>query len=179
MGHACGPVGVGGGGRRGSPSVRLPPRCITTAVLGEIYMIAVDPGAQGLGVTALTGVAASWLGQSGMLVAMIGTGGDPGHAPARWACEKAGCTAGPLCGSSRPCSGSRRRLVVTGLRFWRGRALAMLLLWHRRQPRRQAGPGTCRAAGVGSHRASLPGSGRQRAPGGYSTGPISAPASSA
>ena len=72
------------------------PRGLVAAALyhdggvGEIYIIAVDPGAQGLGVrTALTGVAASWLRQPGMLVAMIGTGGDPGHAPARRACEKA------------------------------------------------------------------------------------------
>jgi len=64
--------------------------------VGEIYMIAVDPGARGQGVgTALTGVATGWLRQSGMLVAMIETGGDPGHAPARRVYEKAGYTALP------------------------------------------------------------------------------------
>jgi len=64
--------------------------------VGEIYMIAVDPGAQGQGVgTALTGVATDWLRQSGMRVAMIETGGDPGHAPARRVYEKAGYAALP------------------------------------------------------------------------------------
>jgi hypothetical protein len=33
--------------------------------------------------------------ESGMRVAMIGTGGDPGHAPARRAYDKAGYTALP------------------------------------------------------------------------------------
>ena len=61
--------------------------------LGEINMIAVDPGAQGRGIgTALTGVATDWLRRSGMRVAMIETGGDPGHAPARRVYEKAGFT---------------------------------------------------------------------------------------
>jgi GNAT superfamily N-acetyltransferase len=58
--------------------------------LGEIYLIAVDPGAQGQGIgTALTRVATDWLRQSGMRVAMIETGGDRGHAPARRLYEKA------------------------------------------------------------------------------------------
>ena len=61
--------------------------------LGEIYMIAVDPGAQGQGIgTALTGVATDSLRKSGMGVAMIETGGDRGHAPARRIYEKAGYT---------------------------------------------------------------------------------------
>lgn len=61
--------------------------------LGEIYMIAVDPGAQGQGIgTALTVVATDWLRKSGMGVAMIETGGDRGHAPARRIYEKAGYT---------------------------------------------------------------------------------------
>jgi ribosomal protein S18 acetylase RimI-like enzyme len=61
--------------------------------LGEIYMIAVDPGAQRQGVgTALTRVATDWLRQAGMRVAMIETGGDRGHAPARLLYEKAGYT---------------------------------------------------------------------------------------
>jgi len=59
----------------------------------EIYMIAVDPDAQGQGVgTALTGVATDWLRRSGMRVAMVETGGDAGHAPARRVYEKAGYT---------------------------------------------------------------------------------------
>ncbi|MGI8902191.1 MAG: GNAT family N-acetyltransferase [Solirubrobacteraceae bacterium] len=61
--------------------------------VGEIYMIAVDPGAQGQGVgTALTGVATDWLRRSGMRVAMVETGGDAGHAPARRVYEKADYT---------------------------------------------------------------------------------------
>jgi GNAT superfamily N-acetyltransferase len=60
---------------------------------GEIYMIAVDPIAQGQGLgTALTRVATDWLRKSGMRVAMIETGGDRGHAPARRLYEKAGYT---------------------------------------------------------------------------------------
>jgi GNAT superfamily N-acetyltransferase len=64
--------------------------------VGEIYMIAVDPAAQGQGVgTALTEVATDWLRQSGMRVAMVETGGDPGHASARRVYEKANYTALP------------------------------------------------------------------------------------
>jgi ribosomal protein S18 acetylase RimI-like enzyme len=64
--------------------------------IGEIYMIAVDPDVQdtGIGMT-LTNVATDWLQQSGMRVAMIETGGDPGHAPARHLYQKAGYTALP------------------------------------------------------------------------------------
>ena len=60
-------------------------------------MLAVDPGAQDRGVgTALTEFATDWLRSSGMRVAMVGTGGDPGHAPARRVYEKAGYTLLPL-----------------------------------------------------------------------------------
>ncbi len=61
--------------------------------MGEIYMIAVDPSAQNRGIgTALAEAATDWLRQSGMRTAMIETGGDPGHAPARRLYEKAGYT---------------------------------------------------------------------------------------
>ncbi|HZU39935.1 MAG TPA: GNAT family N-acetyltransferase [Solirubrobacteraceae bacterium] len=61
--------------------------------LGEIYMIAVDPAAQGQGIGAgLTSVATEWLRRSGMRVAMVETGGDPGHAPARRLYENSGYT---------------------------------------------------------------------------------------
>ena len=64
--------------------------------VGEIYMIAVDPGAPGQRVgSALTEIATDWLRRSGMRVAMIETGGDPGHAPARRVYAKAGYTALP------------------------------------------------------------------------------------
>ena len=65
--------------------------------LGEIVMLAVDPGSQRRGVgTALTEFATGWLRDSGMSVAMIGTGGDPGHAPARRVYEKADYSPIPL-----------------------------------------------------------------------------------
>jgi GNAT superfamily N-acetyltransferase len=65
--------------------------------LGEIGMLAVDPGAQDRGVgTALTEFATDWLRSSGMRVAMVETGGDPGHAPARRVYQKTGYTLLPV-----------------------------------------------------------------------------------
>jgi ribosomal protein S18 acetylase RimI-like enzyme len=59
--------------------------------MGEIYMIAVDPDHQRRGIaTALTECALDWMRRSGMSVAMVETGGDPGHAPARATYQKAG-----------------------------------------------------------------------------------------
>jgi ribosomal protein S18 acetylase RimI-like enzyme len=65
--------------------------------IGEIAMLAVDPEAQrqGLG-RALTDHATVWLCDAGMRVAMIGTGGDPGHAPGRRVYERAGYRAMPI-----------------------------------------------------------------------------------
>jgi GNAT superfamily N-acetyltransferase len=61
--------------------------------MGEVYMIAVDPIAQNRGIgAALAEIATEWLRASGMRTAMIETGGDPGHAPARRVYEKAGYT---------------------------------------------------------------------------------------
>lgn len=58
---------------------------------GEIYMIAVDPDYQGGGIgTILTEFALDRIKESGMTVAMVETGGDPGHAAARRTYEKAG-----------------------------------------------------------------------------------------
>jgi len=59
--------------------------------IGEIAMLAVDPAAQrrGLG-RALTDHATAYLRDAGMRVAVIGTGGDPGHAPARALYVRAG-----------------------------------------------------------------------------------------
>jgi ribosomal protein S18 acetylase RimI-like enzyme len=65
--------------------------------LGEIYMIAVDPDFQRRGVaTALTDHSLDWFRKAGMRVAMVETGGDPGHAPARAAYESAGFRKFPL-----------------------------------------------------------------------------------
>jgi ribosomal protein S18 acetylase RimI-like enzyme len=59
--------------------------------MGEIYMVAVDPDFQSRGIgTALTEFALSWMKKTGMSVAMVETGGDMGHAPARRTYEKAG-----------------------------------------------------------------------------------------
>lgn len=57
--------------------------------MGEIYMIAVDPEFQGHGVgSALVEFALAWMKEAGMSIAMVETGGDPGHAPARRTYEK-------------------------------------------------------------------------------------------
>lgn len=59
--------------------------------MGEIYMIAVDPAAQGQGFgTTLIEFACDWMKDTGMSIAMVETSGDPGHAPARHTYEKAG-----------------------------------------------------------------------------------------
>lgn len=59
--------------------------------MGEVYMVAVDPDFQGRGIgTALMEFALAWMKDSGMSVAMVKTGSDPGHAPARRTYEKMG-----------------------------------------------------------------------------------------
>lgn len=58
---------------------------------GEIHMIAVDPAAQRRGLaTALTERALDEMRARGLDLAIVATGGDPGHAPARATYEKAG-----------------------------------------------------------------------------------------
>src|SRR5689334_10875089 len=60
---------------------------------GEIYMLAVDPAAQRTGVgRALTDHALSQIRDAGCAVAVVSTGGDPGHAPARALYEACGFT---------------------------------------------------------------------------------------
>lgn len=64
---------------------------------GEIYMIAVDPDYQNRGIGSdLVAFAVDRIVERGMTLAEIGTGGDPGHAPARRVYEKAGFTPLPL-----------------------------------------------------------------------------------
>lgn len=59
--------------------------------MGEIYMIAVDPDYQRQGIgSALIEFALNWMKAAGMSVAMVETGGDPGHTPARCTYEKLG-----------------------------------------------------------------------------------------
>jgi GNAT superfamily N-acetyltransferase len=65
--------------------------------MGEVSMLAVDPDHQGGGIgTALTEFALDRLKDAGMKVAMVETGGDPGHAPARRTYEKAGYVQLPI-----------------------------------------------------------------------------------
>jgi GNAT superfamily N-acetyltransferase len=59
--------------------------------MGEIYMIAVDPDFQGQGIGSnLIEFALAWMKDAGMSIAMVETGGDPGHEGARRTYEKAG-----------------------------------------------------------------------------------------
>ena len=52
--------------------------------IGEVRIVGVDPTAQRMGVgAALTRHAEAWLKAQGMAIVFIGTGGDPGHEPAR------------------------------------------------------------------------------------------------
>jgi ribosomal protein S18 acetylase RimI-like enzyme len=65
--------------------------------MGEISMLAVDPDHQSGGIgTALTEFALDRLKEAGMRVALVETGGDPGHAPARRTYERAGFTLLPI-----------------------------------------------------------------------------------
>jgi ribosomal protein S18 acetylase RimI-like enzyme len=65
--------------------------------MGEITMLAVDPDHQERGIgTALTEVALEGLEDAGMRMAMVETGGDPGHAPARRTYERSGFTLLPV-----------------------------------------------------------------------------------
>ena len=60
-------------------------------------MLAVDPRLQRQGIgTALTIFAVQRLREAGVGLAVVGTGGDPGHAPARRVYEKAGFVGLPL-----------------------------------------------------------------------------------
>lgn len=69
----------------------------TKEMVGEVYMLAVHPDYQNRGIgTELNTFALQKLKESGMRLAVVGTGGDPGHAPARRSYEKAGYTPLPL-----------------------------------------------------------------------------------
>jgi ribosomal protein S18 acetylase RimI-like enzyme len=64
---------------------------------GEVEMLAVDPAAPRRGVgRALLDDGVEQLRRSGVRIVAIGTGGDPGHAPARRTYEAAGFTPLPL-----------------------------------------------------------------------------------
>jgi GNAT superfamily N-acetyltransferase len=64
---------------------------------GEVMLLAVHPEYQNRGIgTELNIFALEKMKESGMKLAVVGTGGDPGHAPARRSYEKAGYTPLPL-----------------------------------------------------------------------------------
>ena len=64
---------------------------------GEITLLAVHPDHQDGGIgTLLNLYAVDRMREAGMTLAVVGTGGDPGHAPARRAYEKAGFRPLPL-----------------------------------------------------------------------------------
>lgn len=64
---------------------------------GEVYLTAVPLEYQNRGiVTDFTTVALREMGHWGMKLAIVGTGSDPAHAPARRSYEKAGSTALPV-----------------------------------------------------------------------------------
>lgn len=64
---------------------------------GEVQMLAVHPDFQRRGIgTELNHFALARIKEAGMKLAVVGTGGDPGHAPARRSYEKAGYTPLPL-----------------------------------------------------------------------------------
>jgi GNAT superfamily N-acetyltransferase len=65
--------------------------------MGEIYILAVDLGAQRQGVARLLMEKAfHYLKESGMKIVMVETGDDPGHAPSRAAYESAGFERWPV-----------------------------------------------------------------------------------
>ena len=64
---------------------------------GEVELLAVHPGYQNRGIgTELNTFALEKMRDGGARLAVVGTGGDPGHASARRSYEKAGYTALPL-----------------------------------------------------------------------------------
>jgi ribosomal protein S18 acetylase RimI-like enzyme len=64
---------------------------------GEVQLLAVHPDYQNDGIgTALNHWALAQMQAAGMKLAVVGTGGDEGHAPARRSYEKAGYTGLPL-----------------------------------------------------------------------------------
>lgn len=65
--------------------------------IGEVELLAVDPGVQDRGIgTELNTFALGKMKEHGMRLAVAATGGDPAHAPARRSYEKAGYVALPL-----------------------------------------------------------------------------------
>jgi ribosomal protein S18 acetylase RimI-like enzyme len=92
----------------GSPVGFVAVKLHSETSLGEIYMIVVDPDFQRRGIgAALTAFALDWMKDAGMSVAMVETGGDPGHAPARRLYEKLGFGLLPIARYFRSCQYSK------------------------------------------------------------------------
>jgi N-acetylglutamate synthase-like GNAT family acetyltransferase len=73
-------------------------------LIGEIAIVAVDPAAQGQGIgSSLTEHATGWLREQGLRVAVLGTGGDASHAPARRVYERLGFRLFPARSTSARC----------------------------------------------------------------------------
>lgn len=65
--------------------------------MGEVYILAVDPGAQRQGVaSALMEHGFEVIRRAGMNMVMVETGGDPGHAPSRAVYESVGFRRWPV-----------------------------------------------------------------------------------
>ena len=65
--------------------------------MGEVQFLAVHPAHQNVGIgTALSDLALGRMKESGMRLAVLGTGGDASHTPARRTYEKSGYTGLPL-----------------------------------------------------------------------------------
>ena len=75
----------------GTPSGFLGLRAHEEDSMGEVYIIAVDPTRQRRGIgKALMTFAFDWMRDRGLTMAMVETGDDRGHAPARAAYESVG-----------------------------------------------------------------------------------------
>jgi ribosomal protein S18 acetylase RimI-like enzyme len=81
----------------GTPVGFVAVRLLPDHDIGEVYMIAVDPDHQGRRIgRELTDHAVAHIRDAGLAIAMIETGGDPGHAPARALYEHAGFVRLPI-----------------------------------------------------------------------------------
>ena len=70
---------------------------------GEIVMLAVDPDCRRVSAIALVDFAVDRITELGIPLAEIGTGGDPGHAPARRLYERADSPPSRSSATSRRC----------------------------------------------------------------------------
>jgi ribosomal protein S18 acetylase RimI-like enzyme len=83
--------------------------------LGEVHMIAVDPDHQQAGIgAALTDHAVVLMRDSGVKIAMIETGADPGHGPARRLYERSGFGLWPVSRYFNPDPASERFCCLVG-----------------------------------------------------------------